>query len=80
MDQYTCPLCGGKLSPLTIDKHEVPRDKWYARPGYTQVFELVSQIVGMMLLPHLFHLGDSPVRLHACERCGYVKAIKHKEE
>lgn len=80
MDQYTCPLCGGKLSMLTIEEHEVPREQWYARPGYIQAFELVSRIIGMMRLHHEFRLGDSPVRLWACERCGYTKAIKIEEK
>lgn len=80
MDQYTCPLCGGKLKLLTIETHEVPRDQWYARPGYTQVFQLASRIIGMMQLPHEFRLGNDPVRLYACDRCGYVKAIKIEGE
>lgn len=80
MDQYTCPLCGGKLNRLTIEKHEVPRDRWYARPVVYRVFELASQIYAMMQLPHEFRIGNDPARLWACDRCGYVKAIKIEEK
>lgn len=79
MNQYTCPLCGGNLKLLTIEKHEVPREQWYARPGYTKVFELFSRIVNTIQLPHEFRLGNDPARLCACDRCGYVKVVKLTE-
>lgn len=77
MDQHTCPLCGGKLSSLAVGDHDVPHEKWMANFIAQRLTSVVNTYT---IYTHSFRLGDDPVILCACERCGYVKAIRMKKE
>ena len=80
MDQYTCPLCGGKLVPLEVETHNIPRDKWNINLGTGLLYSVIGN---WMRFPHQFRMycvTGEPVDMYTCERCGFVKAIRMKKE
>ena len=78
MNRDTCPLCGGKLLPLRVMPHNVPKEKISLdrMRGEFRVTNNVAQIS----YPHQWYLGHNKVQLLACDICGHVQVIKEEDE
>lgn len=78
MNRNTCPLCGGKLLPLRVEPHNIPKERFSFDRLRGEV--LVSNNFDRVSYPHQWYLGQNKVRLLACDICGHVRAIKEEDE
>lgn len=72
-NKFSCPLCGDQLVPVKVSSHTVPRDVMNVDFENQRA---TLQSVGNVTYVHQFEMNGVPVSLCACDRCGYVKAVK----